>query len=98
MKIAIAGAGGLVGSALIPSLTGDGATIVRAPVVIFANAHQAARIANLEFAPTRSVRGQLTLLPAGSVPSLGMPVIGEGYAVPLREVARVNHAPSALRS
>jgi uncharacterized protein len=29
MKIAIAGAGGLVGSALIPSLTGDGATIVR---------------------------------------------------------------------
>ncbi|RFU47399.1 bifunctional tRNA (5-methylaminomethyl-2-thiouridine)(34)-methyltransferase MnmD/FAD-dependent 5-carboxymethylaminomethyl-2-thiouridine(34) oxidoreductase MnmC [Paraburkholderia sp. DHOC27] len=64
-------------------LDADGATIVRAPVVIFANAHQAARIANLEFAPTRSVRGQLTLLPTGSVPSLGMPVIGEGYAVPL---------------
>ncbi len=33
--------------------------------------------------PTRSIRGQLTLLPAGSVPSLALPVIGEGYAVPL---------------
>ncbi|HYS67876.1 MAG TPA: FAD-dependent 5-carboxymethylaminomethyl-2-thiouridine(34) oxidoreductase MnmC, partial [Paraburkholderia sp.] len=34
-------------------------------------------------APTRSIRGQLTLLPAGTVPPLKMPVIGEGYAVPL---------------
>jgi tRNA 5-methylaminomethyl-2-thiouridine biosynthesis bifunctional protein len=51
--------------------------------VIVANAHEAARIAALSHAPTRSVRGQLTLLPAGSAPELRMPVIGEGYAVPL---------------
>lgn len=63
----------------------DGQTLVRAPVVIFANAHHAAHVAGLHYAPTRSVRGQLTLLPAGSIPSLGVPVIGEGYAVPLSD-------------
>jgi tRNA 5-methylaminomethyl-2-thiouridine biosynthesis bifunctional protein len=61
----------------------SGQTVARAPVVIFANAHDAARVAGLRYAPTRSVRGQLTLLPAGRVPSLGVPVVGEGYAVPL---------------
>jgi len=60
-----------------------GQAVVRAPVVIVANAHEAAHIAALSHAPTRSVRGQLTLLPAGSAPELRMPVIGEGYAVPL---------------
>jgi tRNA 5-methylaminomethyl-2-thiouridine biosynthesis bifunctional protein len=55
-------------------------------VVIVASAHDAARIAGLRHAPTRSIRGQLTLLPAGTVqPSLQMPVIGEGYAVPLAD-------------
>ncbi|HVE05730.1 MAG TPA: bifunctional tRNA (5-methylaminomethyl-2-thiouridine)(34)-methyltransferase MnmD/FAD-dependent 5-carboxymethylaminomethyl-2-thiouridine(34) oxidoreductase MnmC [Paraburkholderia sp.] len=62
-----------------------GQPIVRAPVVIVANAHEAARIAGLAHAPTRSVRGQLTLLPAGTAPSLHLPVIGEGYAVPLAD-------------
>jgi tRNA 5-methylaminomethyl-2-thiouridine biosynthesis bifunctional protein len=60
-----------------------GQAIARAPVVIIASAHDAARIAGLQHAPTRSIRGQLTLLPPGAVPPLGMPVIGEGYAVPL---------------
>jgi tRNA 5-methylaminomethyl-2-thiouridine biosynthesis bifunctional protein len=64
-------------------LDASGHMIVRAPVVIFANAHHAAQVAALQYAPTRSVRGQLTLLPAGSVPQLGVPVIGDGYAVPL---------------
>jgi len=64
-------------------LDASGHTLARAPVVIFANAHDAARVAGLRYAPTRSVRGQLTFLPAGSVPALGVPVIGEGYAVPL---------------
>ncbi|MFM0227456.1 bifunctional tRNA (5-methylaminomethyl-2-thiouridine)(34)-methyltransferase MnmD/FAD-dependent 5-carboxymethylaminomethyl-2-thiouridine(34) oxidoreductase MnmC [Paraburkholderia dipogonis] len=63
-----------------------GEAIAHAPVVIVASAHDAARIAGLQHAPTRSIRGQLTLLPAGSVqPSLQMPVIGEGYAVPLTD-------------
>ncbi|MFM0042473.1 bifunctional tRNA (5-methylaminomethyl-2-thiouridine)(34)-methyltransferase MnmD/FAD-dependent 5-carboxymethylaminomethyl-2-thiouridine(34) oxidoreductase MnmC [Paraburkholderia sediminicola] len=62
-----------------------GQAIARAPVVIVASAHDAARIAGLQHAPTRSIRGQLTLLPPGTVPSLGVPVIGEGYAVPLAD-------------
>jgi tRNA 5-methylaminomethyl-2-thiouridine biosynthesis bifunctional protein len=63
----------------------SGHIVARAPVVIFANAHDAARVAGLRYAPTRSVRGQLTLMPAGSVPPLAVPVIGEGYAVPLAD-------------
>ncbi|RDK01918.1 bifunctional tRNA (5-methylaminomethyl-2-thiouridine)(34)-methyltransferase MnmD/FAD-dependent 5-carboxymethylaminomethyl-2-thiouridine(34) oxidoreductase MnmC [Paraburkholderia lacunae] len=62
-----------------------GHALARAPVVIVASAHDAARIAGLQHAPTRSIRGQLTLLPRGSVPPLFMPVIGEGYAVPLSD-------------
>ncbi|WP_027799170.1 bifunctional tRNA (5-methylaminomethyl-2-thiouridine)(34)-methyltransferase MnmD/FAD-dependent 5-carboxymethylaminomethyl-2-thiouridine(34) oxidoreductase MnmC [Paraburkholderia dilworthii] len=60
-----------------------GEALVRAPVVIVASAHDAARLAGLQHAPTRSIRGQLTLLPPGFAPSLGLPVIGEGYAIPL---------------
>ncbi|SIT42106.1 tRNA 5-methylaminomethyl-2-thiouridine biosynthesis bifunctional protein MnmC (Includes: tRNA (mnm(5)s(2)U34)-methyltransferase; FAD-dependent cmnm(5)s(2)U34 oxidoreductase) [Paraburkholderia ribeironis] len=60
-----------------------GKAVARAPVVIVASAHDAARIAGLRYAPTRSIRGQLTLLPAGAVTQLALPVIGEGYAVPL---------------
>jgi tRNA 5-methylaminomethyl-2-thiouridine biosynthesis bifunctional protein len=57
--------------------------VARAPVVIVANAHDAARVAGLNYASTRSVRGQLTVLPAGIVSGLHVPVIGEGYVVPL---------------
>ncbi|MFM0722472.1 bifunctional tRNA (5-methylaminomethyl-2-thiouridine)(34)-methyltransferase MnmD/FAD-dependent 5-carboxymethylaminomethyl-2-thiouridine(34) oxidoreductase MnmC [Paraburkholderia strydomiana] len=62
-----------------------GQAVARAPVVIVASAHDAARIAGLQHAPTRSIRGQLTLLPSGTAPSLALPVIGEGYAVPLAD-------------
>ena len=60
-----------------------GQLAARAPVVIVASAHDAARIAGLHHAATRIVRGQLTLMPPGSVAALAVPVIGEGYAVPL---------------
>ncbi|MDR6420996.1 tRNA 5-methylaminomethyl-2-thiouridine biosynthesis bifunctional protein [Paraburkholderia phenoliruptrix] len=60
-----------------------GEPLARAPVVIVASAHEAARLAGLRHAPTRSIRGQLTLLPLGAAPSLALPVIGEGYAIPL---------------
>ncbi|MDR3100688.1 MAG: bifunctional tRNA (5-methylaminomethyl-2-thiouridine)(34)-methyltransferase MnmD/FAD-dependent 5-carboxymethylaminomethyl-2-thiouridine(34) oxidoreductase MnmC [Paraburkholderia sp.] len=60
-----------------------GAPVAQAGVVIFANAHDAARAAALDFAPTRSVRGQLTLLDESPLASLRVPVIGDGYAVPL---------------
>lgn len=61
----------------------NGAAVVSAPVVIFANAHEAARVAGLHYASTRSVRGQLTLLPADATNAPRLPVIGEGYALPL---------------
>lgn len=61
----------------------NGVLIAQAGAVIFANAHDAARAAALDFAPTRSVRGQLTLLDASPLASLRVPVIGDGYAVPL---------------
>ncbi|PQV47185.1 bifunctional tRNA (5-methylaminomethyl-2-thiouridine)(34)-methyltransferase MnmD/FAD-dependent 5-carboxymethylaminomethyl-2-thiouridine(34) oxidoreductase MnmC [Paraburkholderia sp. BL21I4N1] len=63
----------------------SGQVVARAPVVIVASAHDAARIAGLRHAPTRSIRGQLTLLPAGTVAPLALPVIGEGYAVTLAD-------------
>ncbi|HEY4352615.1 MAG TPA: bifunctional tRNA (5-methylaminomethyl-2-thiouridine)(34)-methyltransferase MnmD/FAD-dependent 5-carboxymethylaminomethyl-2-thiouridine(34) oxidoreductase MnmC [Paraburkholderia sp.] len=72
-------------------LDAAGHTLARAPVVIFANAHEAARVAGLNHAPTRSVRGQLTLLPTSSTDTIGtleglrLPIIGEGYAVPLAD-------------
>jgi tRNA 5-methylaminomethyl-2-thiouridine biosynthesis bifunctional protein len=57
--------------------------IASASVVIFANARDAARLAGLEYAPTRIVRGQLTRLPPDVSPPLRLPLIGEGYAIPL---------------
>ncbi len=60
-----------------------GALIAQAGAVIFANAHDAARAAALDFAPTRSVRGQLSLIDRSPLAALRVPVIGDGYAVPL---------------
>lgn len=56
--------------------------IARAPVVIFANASDATRVASLAFAPTRIVRGQLTLVAHSPLANLRVPVIGDGYAIP----------------
>ncbi|SAK42283.1 5-methylaminomethyl-2-thiouridine methyltransferase [Caballeronia calidae] len=61
----------------------NGDEIANAPVIVLANAHDAARLAHLHGEPTRSVRGQLTVLAQGALDALRMPVIGEGYAVPL---------------
>ncbi|OMW54022.1 bifunctional tRNA (5-methylaminomethyl-2-thiouridine)(34)-methyltransferase MnmD/FAD-dependent 5-carboxymethylaminomethyl-2-thiouridine(34) oxidoreductase MnmC [Burkholderia pseudomallei] len=65
------------------ALDASGATIAQASVVVVANAADAARIAGLRHAPTQRVRGQLTLLPPGSAPAVPLPVIGDGYVVPL---------------
>lgn len=59
--------------------------LARAEVVIFANAHEAAQVAGLRHAPTRIVRGQLTRLPARLGADLRVPLIGDGYAVPLAD-------------
>ncbi|WP_206999906.1 bifunctional tRNA (5-methylaminomethyl-2-thiouridine)(34)-methyltransferase MnmD/FAD-dependent 5-carboxymethylaminomethyl-2-thiouridine(34) oxidoreductase MnmC [Trinickia mobilis] len=62
-----------------------GQPIASAPIVVVANACDAARAADLRHAPTRIVRGQLTLLPARVASGLRVPLIGEGYAVPLAD-------------
>ena len=59
--------------------------IATAPVVIFANASDAARAAGLRHGQTRIVRGQLTRLPSSATPSLRVPLIGDGYAIPLAD-------------
>ncbi|MDR5755527.1 bifunctional tRNA (5-methylaminomethyl-2-thiouridine)(34)-methyltransferase MnmD/FAD-dependent 5-carboxymethylaminomethyl-2-thiouridine(34) oxidoreductase MnmC [Caballeronia sp. LZ035] len=61
----------------------SGDEIARAPAMILANARDAARLAGLHGQPTRIVRGQLSMLASHDLNALRVPVIGEGYAVPL---------------
>lgn len=65
------------------ALDAHGRTLAQAPVVVLANAGDAVRLAGLRHVALQSVRGQLTLLPAGSASPLQCPAIGDGYAVPL---------------
>jgi tRNA 5-methylaminomethyl-2-thiouridine biosynthesis bifunctional protein len=69
-------------------LAPDGAVIASAPVVVLANSHDAARLVPLGAALKR-VRGQLTLLPAGSLPSLRTVLAGLGHLVPAGNGAAV---------
>ncbi|MCA7953440.1 bifunctional tRNA (5-methylaminomethyl-2-thiouridine)(34)-methyltransferase MnmD/FAD-dependent 5-carboxymethylaminomethyl-2-thiouridine(34) oxidoreductase MnmC [Burkholderia seminalis] len=65
------------------ALDDTGATLADAPVVVLANAGDAARLAGLRHVALQPVRGQLTLLPPGTTAPLPCPTIGDGYAVPL---------------
>lgn len=65
------------------ALDETGATLADAPVVVLANAGDAARLAGLQHVALQPVRGQLTLLPPGTTAPLPCPAIGDGYAVPL---------------
>ncbi|MDR0240892.1 MAG: bifunctional tRNA (5-methylaminomethyl-2-thiouridine)(34)-methyltransferase MnmD/FAD-dependent 5-carboxymethylaminomethyl-2-thiouridine(34) oxidoreductase MnmC [Burkholderia sp.] len=65
------------------ALDDTGATLAEAPVVVLANAGDAARLAGLQHVALQPVRGQLTLLPPGTTAPLPCPTIGDGYAVPL---------------
>ncbi|MDF0499900.1 bifunctional tRNA (5-methylaminomethyl-2-thiouridine)(34)-methyltransferase MnmD/FAD-dependent 5-carboxymethylaminomethyl-2-thiouridine(34) oxidoreductase MnmC, partial [Burkholderia cenocepacia] len=65
------------------ALDGTGATLADAPVVVLANAGDAARLAGLQHVALQPVRGQLTLLPPGTTAPLPCPAIGDGYAIPL---------------
>ncbi|WP_233865464.1 bifunctional tRNA (5-methylaminomethyl-2-thiouridine)(34)-methyltransferase MnmD/FAD-dependent 5-carboxymethylaminomethyl-2-thiouridine(34) oxidoreductase MnmC [Paraburkholderia adhaesiva] len=75
---------------------GNGALIAGAPVMIFANAHDATRAASLDYAPTRIVRGQLTIVAHSPVANLRVPVIGDGYAVPLPDSVTLTGATYEL--
>jgi tRNA 5-methylaminomethyl-2-thiouridine biosynthesis bifunctional protein len=60
-----------------------GHVLAQAPVLILANAGDAQRLAGLHGLPTRGVRGQLTLLESSPLDGLRVPIVGDGYAVPL---------------
>ena len=60
-----------------------GRVFAQAPVLILANAGDAQRLAGLHGLPTRGVRGQLTLLESSPLDGLRVPIVGDGYAVPL---------------
>jgi tRNA 5-methylaminomethyl-2-thiouridine biosynthesis bifunctional protein len=63
------------------ALGADGTAIASAPVVILANSHDAPRLAPLA-APVKRVRGQLTCLPAGTLPELRAVLAGPGHVIP----------------
>lgn len=65
------------------ALDGDDRLIADAPVLILANAGDAQRLAALHGLPTRGVRGQLTVLGSGPLDALRVPIVGDGYAVPI---------------
>jgi tRNA 5-methylaminomethyl-2-thiouridine biosynthesis bifunctional protein len=59
----------------------DGAVVAEAPVAVLANSHDAARLAPCG-ALFKRVRGQLTRLPAGSLPALRAVLAGPGHVIP----------------
>ncbi|WP_186145325.1 bifunctional tRNA (5-methylaminomethyl-2-thiouridine)(34)-methyltransferase MnmD/FAD-dependent 5-carboxymethylaminomethyl-2-thiouridine(34) oxidoreductase MnmC [Burkholderia gladioli] len=67
------------------ALDANGATLASAAVAILANAADAPRLAGLRHAPVQQVRGQLSMLPAGSAPKVALPVIGDGYLIPFAD-------------
>jgi tRNA 5-methylaminomethyl-2-thiouridine biosynthesis bifunctional protein len=60
-----------------------GSLIASAPIAIVANAAGASTLASLDYAPTRSIRGQLTWLEPAPAPALRYPLIGDGYVLPI---------------
>lgn len=60
----------------------SGAVSVDADAVVLANARDAAALAPEQHWPIHAVRGQLTLLPPGSLPEIGRVIAGEGYVAP----------------
>jgi tRNA 5-methylaminomethyl-2-thiouridine biosynthesis bifunctional protein len=64
------------------ALDRTGNRLVSAPVAIVANAANASRLASLDHAPTRSIRGQLTWLDPSPAAALKHPLIGDGYVLP----------------
>jgi tRNA 5-methylaminomethyl-2-thiouridine biosynthesis bifunctional protein len=63
----------------------EGNIVANASIVVLANSHDAARLADLQHAPMQSIRGQLSLIPERLAPHLHLPLIGDGYAVPLAD-------------
>lgn len=61
---------------------GDGRTLATAPVVVLANARDAVRLAPVAHLSLRSVRGQVSHLPASEFPAIGSVLLRGGFALP----------------
>src|SRR5262249_40387321 len=64
------------------ALDAAGKPLVRAPVVILANAHAARSLPGCESIPLQAIRGQVSLIPQRADGPLAMPVCREGYVTP----------------
>ena len=64
------------------ALDRSGQRIASAPVIVFANAGDALRLQPRLAGAVRLIRGQVTFLPAGALPSLGACVLGRAYLLP----------------
>ena len=64
------------------ALAHDGGVIAAAPVVVLANAHDAARLVEIG-APLQRIRGQLTSFTTDAVSGSSVVVCGNGHVVPL---------------
>ena len=64
------------------ALAADGRTIAAAPVLVLANAHDAARLASIS-APVDRVRGQVTYVPAAGIAAPRTIIAGAGYVLPV---------------
>lgn len=63
------------------ALAADGSVIATAPVIVLANSNDVARLATIA-QPLRSIRGQVTYLPAQQVQAPRVAVSGSGYVLP----------------
>ncbi|NTV96078.1 MAG: FAD-dependent 5-carboxymethylaminomethyl-2-thiouridine(34) oxidoreductase MnmC, partial [Thiobacillus sp.] len=60
----------------------DGACLAEAPILILANGVDAVRLRQASDLPIKSMRGQVTLVPAGLMPDLPSAICRDGYAAP----------------
>jgi tRNA 5-methylaminomethyl-2-thiouridine biosynthesis bifunctional protein len=63
----------------------DGQTLSEAPIIVLANAAEAARFEVAAKLPLRRVRGQVTQLPAQGGVTQSAPLCGDGYVTPARD-------------
>ena len=64
------------------ALDRDGQVLSDTPVMVLANAADAMRFCLAADLPLRSVRGQVTRIPAGAASALRAPLCGDGYVTP----------------
>lgn len=63
-------------------LEGDGRELARAPTVVLASAGVAMRLAGVDGWPIASIRGQVSIAPAGDLTLPRLPLAGSGYVLP----------------